>query len=154
MTDPFAEGAVHEQGDGAPFVIRLSKTARGERTYTIGASLGRDETPEAVVDALFEVERLVIARMGKPDKAPRPEAMMTQLRRSVLVEQLRKVASVFPTEWVTTADLTQPGMHRSQVVNDLKALVAEGVVEYERGKGGNYPSRYRLAAGAQKGAKA
>lgn len=161
MTDPFAEGITHESGEGAPFVIRLSRNASGARTYTVGATLGRDETPEAVVEALFAIERMVAAGMeGKVEKAAREVPLTAQLRRSIIVSALQKGAGVIDAEgtiggvWMTTGEIVKaiPGAHRSQVVTDLKALTEQGIVEYERGKGGNYPSRYRLAT--QKGAKA
>lgn len=169
MTDPFAEGAVHDQGEAAPFVIRLSRTASGARTYTVGASLGQMRADgnaaqdAAVVARLFALEALVVARMEQPakrGKAPRGESVASQLRKSLVVEVLRKAAArdVRPPRspnhlranegWAMTPAIVEalgPDAHRSQVIEDLKALVAAGVVEYQRGKGGNYPSKYRLA---------
>jgi len=154
MTEPFADdNPVTQQGETAPFVIRLSRTASGSRTYTVGASLGRDETPEGVVAALFEIERLVAAGMEqkptKPTVVKERDNTIAQLRRSVLLEVLKGSVDGWGGEgWVTTAEIVTAlgsGNHRSQVVNDLKVLVADGLVEYQRGKGGNYPSTYRLA---------
>lgn len=159
MTDPFTDDGnpVTQQGESAPFVIRLSRTASGSRTYTIGATLGRDEVPEHVVAALFELERLVNEGMVEPVRQSKPRAerdnTLRDLRRSVLIEALRKmpIPEAFREGWdgwYTTSQIVTAlgnGNHRSQVVADLKSLVADGLVEYQRGKGGNYPSRYRLA---------
>ena len=151
MTDLMADDGnpVREQGESAPYVVRLSRTATGTRTYTVGASLTASEDLEAAVARLFALEALVVDNIdGKAQRSARYSSMSVaaSLRRSILVEKLRRAG-----DWLTTAEMVGPNEHRSQVVADLAALVKADVVEYERGKGGNYPSRYRLAA-QEKGA--
>lgn len=158
MTDPFADtdNPVVAQGLVPGVVVRLSKTAGGARTYTVGMTIPVDAVPDAVIDALFEIDRLMAERIEKPVPKVRGESITAQLRRSVIVETLRHhkhSGAGVPPQWATTAEIMAAAKltHRSQVVTDLKALVDAGQVEYQRGKGGNYPSRYRLA---QKGGKA
>lgn len=154
------DNPVTEQGQAAAIVVRLSRTTTGARTYTVGMAIPPDETPEAYVDALFEIERLVVARIEKPPKRERGESLQAQLRRSIIVEAMRKHGATNEDKvgsgWATTGEIVNHVKgHRSQVQGDLQALVKLGQVEYERGKGGLYPSRYRLAAPkAQKGEKA
>jgi hypothetical protein len=154
---------IYEGGTGAPrYVVRLSRTTTGTRTYTVGVSLNGADIADAVTD-LFRLERAVINEIDGPRKSARQSGngVAAQLRRSLIVEALRKgpKGAVFTmvkgptggntlvsTTTMTTADLLEklPDMRRPQLVADLSALVNAGVVEVEQSKG-RTPSRYRLA---------
>jgi hypothetical protein len=140
---------IYEDGNGAPrYVVRLSRTTTGTRTYTVGMSLNAADIADAVTD-LFRLERAVINEIDGPRKSARQSGngVAAQLRRSLIVEALRRSQKVSDGAWMTTAVMLaviEPKMRRPQLVADLSALVNAGVVEVEQSKG-RTPSRYRLA---------
>jgi hypothetical protein len=140
---------IYEGGTGAPrYVVRLSRTTTGTRTYTVGVSLNGADIADAVTD-LFRLERAVINEIDGPRKSARQSGngVAAQLRRSLIVETLRRSQKVSDGAWMTTAVMLaviEPKMRRPQLVADLSALVNAGVVEVEQSKG-RTPSRYRLA---------
>jgi hypothetical protein len=140
---------IYEDGVGAPrYVVRLSRTTTGTRTYTVGMSLNAADIADAVTD-LFRLERAVINEIDGPRKSARQSGngVAAQLRRSLIVEALRRSQKVSDGAWMTTAVMLaviEPKMRRPQLVADLSALVNAGVVEVEQSKG-RTPSRYRLA---------
>jgi hypothetical protein len=140
---------IYEDGTGEPrYVVRLSRTTTGARTYTVGVSLNGADIADAVTD-LFRLERAVINEIDGPRKSARQSGngVAAQLRRSLIVEALRRSQKVSDGAWMTTAVMLaviEPKMRRPQLVADLSALVNAGVVEVEQSKG-RTPSRYRLA---------
>jgi hypothetical protein len=138
-----------DAGDGTTFVVRLSRTAQGVRTYTVGASIPDGEYKPDTVERLFDLERAIVAELdGVNVSSKRSGGSLTaQLRRTIILNVLRQSGGI----WMATAvilDRTGGAVRsRSQLVADLSALVRDGLVEYEAGgKGRGASSRYRLVA--------
>jgi hypothetical protein len=147
---------IYEDGSGPPrYVVRLSRTAQGVRTYTVGASLPEGEITERSVTRLFDLERAVLRELDGPRRsaARAGRGVTATLRRSIIVEELRirrttaRASGLDLEGWTTTPELVAgiSGAKRSQLVADLAVLVRDGLVEVQGSKG-RTPSRYRLAA--------
>lgn len=140
---------IYEEGDGPPrYVVRLSRTATGSRTYTVGMSLAAPDIDTDAVTALFRLEKAVMDVIdGKATRSSRHSGqnVAANLRRSIIVEVLRKADLNDPGTQITTEQIRQtlnPQPHRSQLVADLSALVKAGVLDKTEAPG--KPSRYRL----------
>lgn len=165
-------GEIYNEGDGARIVVRLSRTATGTRTYTVGMSMPmRDEpvllpdpfAPKATTDGdrisrLFAIEEVV--RLLLDNDGVIPPAAITELPDPGKPTSVRKVQDVMalgPASagwggdgWYTTAELVAAlGVSRQYVVGLLRKLVEQGSVEYERGGGPGRPSRYRLVTASK-----
>lgn len=168
------EGIYDSEPGLVNFVVRLSRTATGLRTYTAGASLPDKLTEDELKSALrrlFQIEKAIIADIDGPRRSARASGngMAAQLRRSIVIAKLEgaikdyraaKVkigrtaeqrAALDRGGWLTTTEILSriPNAKRPQLSADLSYLVNEGVLEVEQSKGRN-PSRYRLVGGAQK----
>jgi hypothetical protein len=148
---------IYEEGNGPPrYVARLSRTAQGVRTFTVGMSLNGDAISDEAVGRLFALENAITRQIDGPRKSAKlsGQSVTAQLRKSLVVELLRKLSTAgkrsgqFVPRELTTQELLAglPNTTRSQLVADLSALVREGVLDVEQSKGRN-PSKYRLAAG-------
>lgn len=170
MTDPemMLDGEVPVDGQ---VVVRLSRTATGTRTYTVGLSLPLLSSDAQRVDALtrlFAVDDAVRDRIDRPRTAVAPSTAADAsrnteraLRLSLLLERMRQTAATpgvatmatdavamgtsFPGHgWLTAADLMTEGVTRTRLINDLHALVGAGLIDYQRGGGKARPSFYRV----------
>lgn len=131
---------LYADGSEPRFVIRLSRTATGTRTYTVGATMPvTPDTDALVITRLFALDSLVRdlldgnGRIGPIGEAPRKADGMLPLMTA--------------GRWYTTPELGKAlGMERTSIRKLLGDLVKRGLVEYERGSGRSRPSRYRLAS--------
>jgi hypothetical protein len=135
--------------DGIEYVVRLSRTAQGVRTYTVGASIPDAEYRDDAVSRLFDLERAVVAEIdgnGSASARRSGNSLTAQMRRTMVLNRLRQTGG-----WETTAEILAgvgaAVRSRSQLVADLSALVRDGLVEKEEGgQGRGKHSRYRLAS--------
>jgi hypothetical protein len=156
------ENPVRDAGGASvpTLVVRISHTASGARTWTIGATapltpggqgelLARLLAVDDAMTALNEGQsagQLVSAGDGDP-------TLTEQLRRSLIVSALRQATIWHPEDgedkpqgWLRSADIVAAvGGSRARIVADLQALVRAGVIEYRAGGGRSRPSTYRLA---------
>lgn len=131
---------IYPEGGEPRLVIRLSRTATGTRTYTVGASMpvspDRDGETIARLFAVDEVVRRLLDGSGKAvDETP---------------EVPRKADGMLPLlnagQWYTTPELgTALGIKRSTLRGLLNDLKRRGLLDYQRGTGRTRPSRYRLS---------
>lgn len=151
-------GEIYSEGDTTRYVVRVSRTATGTRTYTAGVSIpGGDGTRdgeylarlfaiEDVVAGLIDREAAVLPAnvrrfppiVPKPDAAQRAETELAKGRMSGKGDG-----------WYTTPELVKVlGVSRQHVVSLLTKMRDAGAVEKEQGEGGR-PSRYRLVSPTQ-----
>lgn len=141
---------IEAAGTEPSYVVRLSRTAQGVRTYTVGMSVPVDRYAAETVTGLFELERAVIAEIDGDNASAKRSggSLAAQMRRTIVLNVLRQVG-----DWMVTADiLSRVGggvRSRSQLVADLSALTRDGWVEYEQGTGRHKQSRYRIAPGRE-----
>ena len=144
-------------------VVRISHTASGARTWTIGATApltpgGQGPLLErllAVDDAMTKLNAGQSAGEleSAGDVSNGDPTLTEQLRRSLIVSVLRQVrdASGDGSGWTPSASIVAAvGGSRARIVADLQALVRAGVLEYRAGGGRSRPSTYRLSPTASK----
>lgn len=142
-------------------VVRISHTASGARTWTVGATapltpggqgdllarlLAVDDAMTALNAGQSAGELVSAGDVGNGDPT-----LTEQLRRSLIVSVLRRAAENGPAQpegfWVPSAAIVAAvGGSRARIVADLQALVRVGMVEYRPGGGRQHPSLYRLVA--------
>lgn len=165
--DMLMDGETAAEGQ---MIVRLSETATGKRTYTVGLSLALAATEgqrNRAIANLFATDTRVRWLLAHPPEEPgigaaaraRPDDRRNDtervLRLSVLVERMKvmtaKLGRVIPDSdavgWLVVADLLTPDTSRTRIVTDLMMLVRADppVVEYRKGGGHGRPSFYRLA---------
>lgn len=140
-----SEDDVYAAGDGLVYVVRLSRTAQGQRTYTVGASIPDGQYSQDAIERLFDIERAVTAELDGPHVSAKRSggSLAAVLRRTMVLNVLRQAG-----DWLTTAVIQERSggavRSRSQLVADLSALLRDGYVEKEQGSGRHKPSTYRI----------
>lgn len=159
MTDAAVEELYSDDGGaGVRYVVRLSRTATGTRTYTVGMTLPESYQSHRQSDSiysdgqaiarLFAIEDAVRMLIEADPNKPRPEV----LRRAAPTVHDRTVRNMSITRpstnsWYTLDELVKgTGASRTQVRTQLHKLVTDGLAEVEEGGGKARPSRYRLVA--------
>jgi DNA-binding HxlR family transcriptional regulator len=143
-----AEDDVYEAKteDGIVYVLRVSKTTQGVRTYTVGASVPDRDYSQRAVRRLFEIEKLVAREIEGPRSSSvySGNSLTAQMRRTMIINRMRQT-----TDWWTTNEIMahlDAVKSRSQLVADLSYLAREGLLDYEQGTGRHQQSRYRVTA--------
>lgn len=138
MTDELT--AEYETGEPR-LVIRLSRTASGVRTYTVGASLPLRQGTDGDADAIsrvFAVDELVRSLIDNP--APGP-SLHRQLSAATTVASLPA-----DDEWITAAELAaKMGKSRRSLSRYVADGIAAGAIEAKIGGGRGKPTLYRVA---------
>ena len=155
------DNLVAEQGEGAAYVVRVSRTAGGVRTWTVGATLAdMARSGEVVANVLALDDALLIATMAPPAgdpiptkvpdkptaKADKPTPTATlgrQLKLSLLAGRLEREFHWVQQNgltWVSVSDIMGvlgiPASGRSRLIKDLHELVRAGLLEYRPSGGG------------------
>jgi hypothetical protein len=153
---------------GVRYVVRLSRTATGTRTYTVGMTLPETYDPSAKPNALrsdgeaiarlFAIEDAMRLLIEADPAKPRPEVLRraapTVHDRTVRVMSVSKPfgtgkendrVNAGVNGWYTLDELVKgTGASRTQVRTQLHKLVADGLAEVEEGGGKGRQSHYRL----------
>lgn len=146
---------------GGMLVVRISRTASGARTWTVGVTaplaggVSADGDAALITRLLAVDDAIMAANEGQPITPPSEhiESTLTeQLRRSLVLGVLRKRTSTAVETagsgmqtWMTSAEIVAAvGGSRGRIVADLQALVRADLVEYKPGGGRLHPSLYRL----------
>lgn len=137
---------IYDEGGEPRLVIRLSRTAGGVRTYTVGASLPLRAGTEGDADAIsrvFAVDELVRSLIDNPDGTVAP-TLRRQLAASTAVAAL-------PTanggEWITADDLAaKMGKSRRTLRRYVADGIAAGAIEARIGGGRGKPTMYRVVS--------
>lgn len=144
MTDELT--AEYESGEPR-LVIRLSRTASGVRTYTVGASLPLREGTDGdatAISRVFAVDELVRSLIDNPESGP---TLHRQLSAATMLASVPTVAALNEngSEWVTAAALAaKMGKSRRSLSRYVADAMAAGAIEAKIGGGRGKPTLYRV----------
>lgn len=136
-------------------VVRISRTAAGMRTWTVGATAPLGTSADDVIPVVLAYDDALALLTGTRGNGSDvgdgvlgagEQSLTDVLARSILMAQLSKAPADperYPDGWVTTAQLGGVGGSRAKVVRDLQALARAGMVEYLPGGGRGKQSLYR-----------
>jgi hypothetical protein len=141
---------------GVRYVVRISRTAAGARTYTVGASLpeaydgSKLEDDGHALSRLFAIENTVRylldhetdGTMPVPEDTPAP-TITDSARRLLAITGLP--GTDHADGWYTLDEMVEgTGANRSYLKELLAAMRKRGEVEMQRGGGRGRVTRYRL----------
>jgi hypothetical protein len=143
VTDELTD--VYESGEPR-LVIRLSRTASGVRTYTVGASLPLREGTDGdagAISRVFAVDELVRSLIDNPTPGP---SLHRQLAAATTVAAMPAAGKADAgAEWITAAELAaKMGKSRRTLGRYVADGIAAGAIEAKIGGGRGKPTLYRV----------
>lgn len=140
-------------GDEPRMVIRLSRTAGGVRTYTVGASLPMRSGIEGDAEAIsrvFAVDELVRSLLDNP--ASHADGLLDGLAPTLAIATLDAKGDKGEDGWYTAESIAAvQGVHVRTVQRQMATAVKSGAIERKLGGGKGKRTLYRVPVATQNG---